>query len=192
VEDLDASELKVSGGTWNGLLFENATIGYPLSLSWTFTIEFASLHRDYGEVDPSLTVDWVPAGESRWNAMTGHRYTCNTFAGPIEPSFYYFDHFRFERGDVVVEEQVGGELRVDAAIGGDLDGLGLAEISARRPFGLAASSCRRIVPGVTLVRRPRSWQRSRASTASEHDHAATTSCSRPIPRGHSPRRWCFA
>lgn len=135
--DLDADELRPVGGSWNGLLFENPISGYPLALSWTFSIEFAEVDRDYGSVSPSLSIDWVPSAASSWNEMVGQSFRGRSFADPIETSLYFFEHYRFDHVDLAIESQTLDELTVHAAAGGDIDGLGLAEVSARAALSFA-------------------------------------------------------
>ncbi len=135
MEDLTIDELKVSGGSWSGLLFENSATKYPLTLSWTFTVEFEPLSREYGDVTPSLTVDWVPAEGRGWKDMAGCRFACHTFGEPVESSLYFFDHFRFDQADVSTEERPSHDLGVSVVVSGDIDGLGLSEVSAQAVLG---------------------------------------------------------
>lgn len=111
-------------------MFENPAVGYPLTLTWTFSIDFEEVLREHGSVSPSLTIDWVPAGTSGWTSMDGRRFRGSTFADPIETSVYFFEHHRFDRVDLHVAEQDHDVLRVEAVAGGDIDGLGLDRISA--------------------------------------------------------------
>lgn len=135
--DLTAGELGVVGGSWNGLLFENPQVGYPLTLTWSFTIDFAEVNRDYGSIAPSLTIDWVPAGSTRWDSMAGRRDVADTFADPFESSLYFFEHFRFDRVELAVIDQSGRALGVSVHVEGDLDRLGVPEldVTAELTFG---------------------------------------------------------
>lgn len=137
MSDLNADELQPVGGSWNGMLFENPISGYPLALSWTFTIEFAEVDRDYGSVSPSLSIDWVPSVASSWNEMAGQSFSGRSFAAPIETSLYFFEHYRFDHVDLAIESQTLDELTVHAAASGDIDGLGLAEVSTRAALSFA-------------------------------------------------------
>lgn len=137
MSDLSADELRPVGGTWNGLLFENPVSGYPLALSWTFSIDFDEVARDYGSVSPSLSIDWVSAGSSSWKRMEGRSFSGRSFADPIESSLYFFEHYRLDHVELVVESQTSIELTVEAVASGDLDGLGLAEVSARAELRFA-------------------------------------------------------
>ncbi len=60
-EPLLQAELVPTGGHWGGLLFDNPAIGLPLALTWSFTIDFKSVGRDYCRSEPSLTVDLGPS-----------------------------------------------------------------------------------------------------------------------------------
>lgn len=122
--------MRAIGGSWSGLLFENPDVGYPLTLTWTFGIAFENVVRDYGSTSPSLTIDWVPAGSAGWTTMAGRRFRGNTFADPIETSVHFFNHHRFDRVDLEVDEQDRDLLRVAAVASGDIDGLGLEQVSA--------------------------------------------------------------
>lgn len=130
-DELVLSELVSIGGTWSGLLFENATAGYPLTLTWTFSIDFLEIHRDFGSVSPNLTIDWVPTDASNWQTMNGQRYACTSFGEPIETSIYYFSHHRYERADIAVIEQLDNKVSVQVAVAGDLDGLGLPDVQTK-------------------------------------------------------------
>ena len=53
-----------------------------------------------------------------------------TFAHPVEGSVYYFGQgHRFDTSIVFVREQDGSRIRVEAEVSGDIDGLGLDQIS---------------------------------------------------------------
>lgn len=111
-------------------MFENPVVGYPLTLTWTFSIDFEEVVRDYGSASPSLTIDWVPAGTAGWASMAGRRFRGSTFADPIETSVYFFEHHRFDRLNLEIKEQNNDVLRVEAVASGDIDGLGLDQVSA--------------------------------------------------------------
>jgi hypothetical protein len=126
--ELTAGELHVVGGSWSGLLFENPLADYPLRLTWSFTIDFGEVRREYGSVAPSLTIEWVPAGSASWDSMSGQRYAADAFGDPIESSLYFFEHFRFDRVALEVLSQSSRNLDVSAHVAGDLDGLGVPEL----------------------------------------------------------------
>lgn len=123
-------ELVAAGGEWRGLLFENPDVGLPLSLSWTFTFDYQGVSRDYGSVDPSLTVDWVGFGHSGWHEMAGRHARSDQFSAPIETSLYFFEHHRFDGVDLRVLEQQDDRVRVAIEAWGDLDGLGMDRLRA--------------------------------------------------------------
>jgi len=126
---LRVDELIPVGGTFSGLLFENSTTGYPLQLSWTFSVDCAEVTRDYGSTQPNLVVDWVPAaGRTRWDEMAGLRFAGSTFGEPIESSVYFFEHHRYDAVEIDVVEQLGTELAVRMRVSGDVDSLGISEI----------------------------------------------------------------
>lgn len=131
MSDLSANDLRPTGGTWSGLLFENPATDRPLALTWSFTVDFAEVARDYGTVAPALTVEWVPVGASSWVAMAGHRFNGTSFADPVESSVYFFQHHRFDRADVHVRSQTGDVIDLDVTIDGDLDRLGVPSVTAR-------------------------------------------------------------
>ena len=129
MSDFTAAELRVTGGSWHGLLFENPTANYPTSLTWSFTIDFEEMDRDYGTVTPSLTVEWVPATGASWDSLAGQRYVATSFANPIESSVYFFQHYRFDRVELSVERQSQQALGVKVRLQGDLDGLGVTVLN---------------------------------------------------------------
>ena len=128
VDGLRLEELIPVSGTFSGLLFENPNTGYPLQLSWTFSVDCAEVTRDYGSTQPNLVVDWVPAGRARWDEMAGVRFAGSTFGEPIETSVYFFEHHRYDAVEVEVVEQLGTELAVRVRASGDVDSLGISEI----------------------------------------------------------------
>lgn len=119
-----------SGGTWSGLLYENPRTGYDLQLTWTFTFDYEPVRRDYGTTEPSLSIDWVPFGESDWRRLAGNHMNARRFAEPIESSVYFFEHYRYDVTDVRVVEQQAADIRVTAGVRGDIDGLGLESLEA--------------------------------------------------------------
>lgn len=124
-----ADELRPVGGSWTGLLFENPTTDYPLALTWTFTVDFSEVRRDFGSTPTNLAIDWVPLPESNWRSMKGRQTTCETFAHPIETSVYYFDHHRYDSVELTITDQRSSLIDIRVAASGDIDGLGLATIS---------------------------------------------------------------
>ncbi len=126
---LRLDELIPAGGTFSGLLFENSNAGYPLQLSWTFSVDCAEVNRDYGSTLPTIVVDWVTlVGRSVWNEMSDLRFVCQTFGEPIETSVYFFEHHRYDTVEVEVIEQRGTELAIRVRASGDVDSLGISEI----------------------------------------------------------------
>lgn len=117
------------------MLFENSFTGYPLTLSWSVTIEFEPLRKDVGDVSPSLTVEWVPADGGGWKGMSRRRFACGTFGEPVEASLYFFEHFRFDHAEVLTGALSGSDLGVELVVRGDLDGLGIPRVSAQAVLG---------------------------------------------------------
>lgn len=126
--ELTQDEFRPLGGSWSGLLFENPRTDVPLSLTWTFTFDFATVHRDVGDVEPSLTVDWVPLPGASIASMCG-RSASSPFGAPIESSVYFFEHHRFAEADIAVVDQREQRLLARASVNGDIDGLGLGSAS---------------------------------------------------------------
>lgn len=118
-----------TGGTWNGLLFENQNTGFPLSLVWTFTFGFPEVERDFGDTQPNACVDWVPLFGADSRAMEGRTATASVFGEPIESSVYFFEHHRFDFASLSVRAQDGTGLLVSAELNGDVDSLGLDDLS---------------------------------------------------------------
>lgn len=120
-----AEELVPQGGTWNGLLFDNPSIGLEPALTWGFEFEFADVERDYGDTGVSLSVEWVPMPGASWKDMAGREAACEEFAEPIECSAYFFEHHRYDRVRLRVLEQQDDRIRVRVEAEGDIDGLGV-------------------------------------------------------------------
>lgn len=128
-ESLRSDELNPVDGSWTGLLFENPATGYPLALTWTFTIDFASVSRDFGSVSPNLSIDWVPLPGSTWHSMNGREVAGKIFGEPIETSIYFFEHYRYDSVELAVIGQRTESIDIRATVAGDFDGLGIAELS---------------------------------------------------------------
>ncbi|GIJ47862.1 hypothetical protein Val02_47480 [Virgisporangium aliadipatigenens] len=122
---LHAEELVPGEGEWQGLLFENPTLGLKPALTWGLRIPFGTVDRDRGDTPVSLDVEWLPLAVPDWRSLTGGRVTSTEFAEPAEASLYYFAHHRYRAVEVRVLAQEGTRLRVRVAISGDLDGLGV-------------------------------------------------------------------
>ena len=129
-DSLMAAELSPAGGTWAGLLFDNPGIGLAPQLTWTFTFDYREVSRDYGNVEPNLVIDWVPLHGGSWRNMMGQQASGAAFAEPIESSVYFFEHFRFDRAELRIDEQRGNDLHLAATVDGDIDDLGLAAVTA--------------------------------------------------------------
>lgn len=111
-----------AGGEWHGLLFDNQAVGLPPALTWTFRIPFERAE---------LTVDWVPLDTGSWRRMAGLSAVSDAFAEPAESSVYHDGvHHRYERVELRVAEQDGERIRVAVTVGGDIDRLGPATITA--------------------------------------------------------------
>jgi hypothetical protein len=128
-EDLALSDLVPTGGTWKGLLFANPKAGIDTTLTWEFSFDFEPMDREFSSATPGLTVDWALLPEVAWTAMAGRELACDAFAEPVEGSFYYFEHHRYSSVRLSVLEQQEARVRVRAALGGDIDDLGLSEIT---------------------------------------------------------------
>jgi hypothetical protein len=181
-DGIDPVEILLVGGSWRGLLFENRSTNFPLSMSWGFTFEFAEITRSFGTSPLSLTVDWVSLGGAAWQAMSGHRAS-GSFGDPMEASIYFFDHHRFDTAAVEVTAQDMGRLYVRATVSDDVDGLGLDSCLLRG--GLRSTECEfsrkpsrtRSTPHATYLRN----SRMRAA-CSERTVGTTTTSDRPSNR----------
>jgi hypothetical protein len=131
-EDLDdalrGDELVPARGTWNGLLFDNPTLGLAPALTWTFTFRFHDVERGDSSSEVSLDVDWVPLPSVRWQQITPRQVASSRFAEPVEASVYFFEHYRFDAVELRLLQQQDAQLRASATLRGDIDGLGLDEV----------------------------------------------------------------
>lgn len=118
----------VAGGTWAGLLFDNASIGLPAALTWSFRFPFAEVHREYGSSKIFLDVDWLPLPVASWRAMVGQ--TARAVGEPAESSVYFFQHHQYDLIDLDILEQRDRDIHVRATLTGDLDGLGIDPVTA--------------------------------------------------------------
>ena len=122
---LKSEEVRPQGGTWNGLLFDNPSIGLPPALTWTFSFACAEVSRDDESSPVSLTVDWVPLPGATWLTMAGHTASCDSFGEPVECSAYFFEHYRYDAVRLRAVEQQQGRLRVAVEARDDIDDLGV-------------------------------------------------------------------
>jgi hypothetical protein len=118
----------VGGGTWDGLLFDNPSIGLPAALTWSFRFPFAEVHREYGSSEIFLDVDWLPLPAASWRSMTGQ--TVQALGEPAESSVYFFQHHRYDLIDLEILEQRDRDIHVQATLTGDLDCLGIDPVTA--------------------------------------------------------------
>jgi hypothetical protein len=81
----------VSGGTWDGLLFDNPNISLPAALTWSFRFPFAEVHREYGSSQIFLDVDWLPLPAASWRSMTGQ--TVQALGEPAESALARLEAF---------------------------------------------------------------------------------------------------
>jgi hypothetical protein len=126
VDELTAQDLvPAAGGEWNGLLFDNPTVGLDPALTWSFQIPFEPVE----DQSPALTVEWLPVPAPGWTAMAGAAAVSGSFAEPAEASVYHWLHHRYDRVDLRITEQDGPRIRVVTTVAGDIDGLGPAEIT---------------------------------------------------------------
>ncbi|MEU4238422.1 hypothetical protein [Actinoplanes sp. NPDC026619] len=115
-----------AGGEWHGLLFDNSAVGLPPALTWTFRVPFEPVAgRAAG-----LTVEWLPLPAKSWRDLSGLSAGSESFAEPAEASIHHAGHYRYDRVELRVTEQDGPRIRVAVTLGGDIDGLGPAEIAA--------------------------------------------------------------
>lgn len=129
-DDLVVSELVPTGGSWNGLLFANPAAGLSTSLTWGFSFDFEQIERDYGEVTPGLTVEWARLPEvAAWSSVAGLDLACAAFGDPVEASVYYFVHYRYDVVRLAILDQGGSRIRARATLAGDIDGLGIPELT---------------------------------------------------------------
>ena len=124
-DGLSVNELVPRGGSWSGLLFDNPTLHLEPQLTWTFTFDFEDVERTYGSTAVSLSIDWVPLPRCSWHQMVGQVASASVFGERIESSAYFFEHYRYDAVDLQVVEQRRHELRVVAAVRGDVDRLGI-------------------------------------------------------------------
>jgi hypothetical protein len=123
---LTASQLvPAAGGSWSGLLFDNAAIGLPPALTWTFRVPFAPVDGRPATLD----VDWLPLAAGSWRSLAGQTASSGAFAEPAESHVYVRGRHRYDRVQLRVAEQDGTRIRVDVTVTGDLDGLGPESIA---------------------------------------------------------------
>jgi hypothetical protein len=120
-----AALVPAEGGEWNGLLFDNPSVGVPPALTWTFRVPLA----DVDGQPAALDVQWLPVQTGGWRTMAGLAASSDAFAEPAEASVRLHGHHRYERVGLKVLEQDGARIRVAVTVAGDLDGLGPPEFA---------------------------------------------------------------
>jgi hypothetical protein len=152
-EGLSVGELVPRGGSWSSLLFDNPRIQLQPQLTWTFTFDYEEVERSYGSTAVSLSIDWVPLPRCSWRRMVGQVASASVFAEPIESSAYFFEHYRYDAVDLQVVEQRQHQLRVVAAVHGDVDGLGIEalEVDEWLRFHWIAVNLSDVPPTVALA-----------------------------------------
>jgi hypothetical protein len=114
-----------AGGSWSGLLFDNAAVGLAPALTWTFRVPFAPVDGQ----PATLEVDWLPLPATGWRSLRGLAATSDAFAEPAECFVHLNGHHRYDRVRLLVSEQDGTRIRVSVTAAGDLDRLGPPEIA---------------------------------------------------------------
>lgn len=124
---LNARQLvPAAGGTWSGLLFDNAAIGLPPALTWTFHVPFEPVDGQ----PVALDVDWLPLEVAGWRSLSGQSAVSGAFADPAESVVHHAGHHRYDKVDLRVSEQDGTRVRVAVTVSGDLDRLGPESFTA--------------------------------------------------------------
>ncbi len=62
--------------------------------------------------------------------MAGTSVRAALFGDPVEPSLYFFEHYRYDEAALDVSDQSGPQIRVAVELRGDVDGLGLESVTA--------------------------------------------------------------
>lgn len=129
-DELRAADFRPIGGSWSGLLFNNPGIRLPTRLTWSFDFNFAPIELDGEEASLGVTVEWAELPRvAAWTAMAGTDFSSESFGESAEASIYCFMHHRFDRVQLRFLEQTGTDLHVQADLSGDLDGLGIPNLS---------------------------------------------------------------
>src|SRR4051794_10706403 len=80
---VEAAALVPAGdGEWNGLLFDNPSVGVPPALTWTFRVPLADVDGEPATLD----VQWLPVETDGWRTMAGLAASSDAFAEPAEAS----------------------------------------------------------------------------------------------------------
>jgi hypothetical protein len=131
-DQLRVRDLRPTGGSWGGLLFDNPRIGLPPRMTWHFGVDC----EDVDGAELAVDVDWVPLGVASWRAVDGRTFRSTRFAEPAEGSVRFGDTYRFDEVHLRVLAQRDVDIDVWLGLRGDIDGLGidLLEVSATLTF----------------------------------------------------------
>lgn len=86
-----AEQIKPSGASFYGHLFENSNVGLARNLFWSFRIEFMPLRYGESEFECSMTSEWIVLPIRDWRSLEGITLTSNG-QPDLEASFYMTGH----------------------------------------------------------------------------------------------------
>ncbi|WP_143336603.1 hypothetical protein [Corynebacterium pacaense] len=84
--------------------------------------------EEFGET-LTISAETIPGTATDWRELSGHHLVSSSFGEPGEAVVVYGDHYRFDQVTIDVIEQRDRTADFAITLSGDLDGLGIDEIS---------------------------------------------------------------
>ena len=114
-------DLKPSGGTLYGHVFENAKTGAPRDLYWSIGIDFLPVVLDGASWDASMSCDWLVWPVRRWQDLDGADLASARLPGFVEGSFYIADHHTGVISAISLRRRTGALFDVTASLTVDIE-----------------------------------------------------------------------
>lgn len=84
--------------------------------------------EEFGET-LTISAEAIPSTVTDWRELSGHHLVSSSFGEPAEAVVIYGDHYRFDQITIDVSEQRDRTADFQITLSGDLDGLGIDEIT---------------------------------------------------------------
>lgn len=114
-------DLKSSGGTLYGHVFENAKTGAPRNLYWSISIDFLPVLLDGARWDASMSCEWLVWPVQRWQDLDGAGLSSVRLPDSVEASFYIAEHHLGLISAISLRRRTGALFDVTASLTVDIE-----------------------------------------------------------------------
>jgi hypothetical protein len=114
-------DLKPSGGTLYGHVFENTSTGAPRSLYWSVNIGFSPVVLDGATWEVSMSCEWIVWPARRWLDLDGASLSSVRIPDLVEASFYIAEHHTGTVTALSLRRRTGASFDVTAGLTVDID-----------------------------------------------------------------------